>query len=883
MNYLVKHIRNTRNYQKFSIDFNSKPKQRQISFFSLSFKSNLNNLNNNFVNPPMNIINNTNKIFLKRKYTQENKNNDVFDTYNDKSNSNLTSTGINNKTNIIRKSKKKIYICSPKSLPNQNYETNISNNNTKNNKNHLICKKKGNSFSLVKIENQNNKEISKNNDNQISKRCRHKQVKREININNKNNQNQKSNVSGYKSKRKEYRNSGKKILEAKQDSKEMKNNSITILIKKRIKDNFFIREKKNKSSMDHFLFDNKMNSMQKTIKKQTFINNKNKENNENLEISDINFDHLKRSTFDCKFNRIIDSPKCNLNKKKNESIMKYINYGVKTFENRFHKNRKEKRISLDSGKCKKTDNNDICFNEKELNENTLEINNGRYIENKQCGIMINRVLNFETGINGIFNQFKISKPNMNDNKMSFLNKNHSTKNMKEKKESCSTVISSGMNNYDKDINQEEDGDIKNIENIIKINLDYNINKKKNLRKNCDSLYFQKDNTYAFINHLITHKNTNKLIQNHKKAENTIMHQDCFASEKNTNSLTINGEFSGRRKRFKSLNLNIPSLKSRSLVQRKYLFYKILESDTFLKLFLSFGDKDIELVNKMSLLSKTIYKKIKPFIYEKISELIYKYSRDKNTKNKIKKYTMIKNSPFLKISPVILRKKYTDLVFENNNKYDTEIKKDLTRTFPDNILFKYGNEYYNKLYHILTAYSNFNKNIGYVQGLNFLSAHIIYFFEDEIDEFTFLDALIQKFDLDKILDKNCKNNKFYEKKLENLCSLIIKQIPTLHIFLVDLKLNLDFFLTSWILTLFSDSMENQFLSIVWDYMLIFGWKFFNYFILNILTLFEKDILNSKQNNLTYLKKNMLRNDKFKNNFRKLIKDTMQKCINDISII
>ena len=95
---------------------------------------------------------------------------------------------------------------------------------------------------------------------------------------------------------------------------------------------------------------------QKTIKKQTFINNKNKENNENLEISDLNFDHLKRSTFVCKFNRIIDSPKCNLNKKNNEPTMKYINYGVKTFENRFHKNRGEKRNSLDSGKCKKTDN-----------------------------------------------------------------------------------------------------------------------------------------------------------------------------------------------------------------------------------------------------------------------------------------------------------------------------------------------------------------------------------------------------------------------------------------------------------------------------------------------------------------------------------------------
>ena len=59
------------------------------------------------------------------------------------------------------------------------------------------------------------------------------------------------------------------------------------------------------------------------------------------------------------------------------------------------------------------------------------------------------------------------------------------------------------------------------------------------------------------------------------------------------------------------------------------------------------------------------------------------------------------SSLSKFSPALIRKKYTDLQFEKNHKYDTEIKKDLTRTFPDNILFKYGNSYYNKLYHILT--------------------------------------------------------------------------------------------------------------------------------------------------------------------------------------
>ena len=207
--------------------------------------------------------------------------------------------------------------------------------------------------------------------------------------------------------------------------------------------------------------------------------------------------------------------------------------------------------------------------------------------------------------------------------------------------------------------------------------------------------------------------------------------------------------------------------------------------------------------------------------------------------------MQNNSSLLKLSPAILRKKYTDLIFENN-KYDIDIKKDLTRTFPNNSLFKYGNIYYNKLYHILTAFSNYNKNIGYVQGINFLAAHIIYFFKDEIDEFIFLDAMIHKFEFDKILDNNL-NNQFFERKLKNINYFLLKQLPKLNKFLSDNKLNFDFFTTNWILTLFSDSMKTEILVIIWDYLIIFGMKFFRYFILNILLLYENDILNSTQDN------------------------------------
>ena len=152
----------------------------------------------------------------------------------------------------------------------------------------------------------------------------------------------------------------------------------------------------------------------------------------------------------------------------------------------------------------------------------------------------------------------------------------------------------------------------------------------------------------------------------------------------------------------------------------------------------------------------------------------------------------------------------------------------------------------------------------------------------MDGLIFLDALINKLNLDKILDNNL-NNEFYEKIFRNINSFILKQMPKLDKFLSDIKLNIEFFTTNWILTLFGDSIDNEFLVIIWDYMIIFGWKFIKYFILNILLKSENDILNSTENNLTFIKKNLLRNEKFRNNFDKIVKDTEQRMINDDNII
>ena len=253
-----------------------------------------------------------------------------------------------------------------------------------------------------------------------------------------------------------------------------------------------------------------------------------------------------------------------------------------------------------------------------------------------------------------------------------------------------------------------------------------------------------------------------------------------------------------------------------------LLPKILNLEKFIRISILFCD--LETLNKLCLISKKYYKCIKPIINKIIMEKVYNYN--KNNKNKYKnkiKSSLLKFSSLSEISKTLLEKKYKDLLFENNCIYDEQIKKDLTRTLPGNISFQYGNENYNKLYHLLTAYANYNKNIGYAQGLNFLAANTIFIFEKEMDEFLFLDALIQKFNLENII--GLSNN--LSIKLEEITNCLNKYFPKIKKYLESMNLNYEFFLAGWVLTLFSNSINNEYLFYIWDFMIIFGWDYFNF--------------------------------------------------------
>jgi hypothetical protein len=71
---------------------------------------------------------------------------------------------------------------------------------------------------------------------------------------------------------------------------------------------------------------------------------------------------------------------------------------------------------------------------------------------------------------------------------------------------------------------------------------------------------------------------------------------------------------------------------------------------------------------------------------------------------------------------------------------------------------------------------------------------------------------------------------------------------------------------------SNSMSNKNLMIIWDFMIIFGWKFFNYFIITILNFYENVIISCSQDELPFLMKNLLNSKQFDLDLKNIINET-----------
>ena len=272
------------------------------------------------------------------------------------------------------------------------------------------------------------------------------------------------------------------------------------------------------------------------------------------------------------------------------------------------------------------------------------------------------------------------------------------------------------------------------------------------------------------------------------------------------------------------------------------------------------------INYICLKYKNFHKIIKYYIYKIIEINVIKNNTKRHLiKNIIKKYSTLKNE-----KKETIQKIYYENLANKNVLHENEINKDLPRTFPNDQSFKKDEKNYVKLYQLLIAYSNYNKNIEYAQGLNFIAGNIIFLFNGSEDRFLFLDGLIQRFNLENLLGKNNKLN----IKMEEIGKILNKYCKEIIDYFDKNYLSHEFFTSNWVITLFSSSMINKYLFIVWDYMIIFGWKFFNAFVISVLNKYKKIILNKQQNDLAIFMKNILKTKQFEIDFIELINNSME---------
>ena len=639
-------------------------------------------------------------------------------------------------------------------------------------------------------------------------------------------------------------------------------------------------------------------SERKNNKYKNIIINPNLINNDN----NNKFSDKKENTFHKK-NKIINNYKNNYIKYKesknskpfSQNIIKKteLNDKMKSIENKKNNNIKRK-LNKNSNINKKNKNNNIDINDIFKNNNNNNLKNVKYkIKNSNSNISIletnsNEKFNNKYNLknsnksnNIIISNSKIIYSNNKENKYkkkleNSFEKQKSNSNITEKNtylefkykekndlnnkffENFKDNINNNNNNisiFDSDEDDKTDKEEEEKENTPRINklVTYFNDAKKTLKKS--NVFYKNKNVKTFLEVISPNKSTiinpiyNKMEDD--ELSNRTIKVPIFVDVNLLNNLLD--------KNINSKNINL---------EIKNLYDIISKPNNFKpkKLLLHFLDDKSLMI--LSSINRQFYINLRIIFYNNLYRKIF---NDK--KNIFKNKIMISMFSYASREIKNYDKAQLRQIYESygNKKsiYDDLIIKDINRTFPHDLNFSKNSLKYTKLYNLLTRYSNYKKSIGYAQGLNFIFANAMSYFEKEEECFLFIDGLINSFKIENYMGEN---NSTLTSQIKKYSNIISKYIPDVIKYLAKKLLTHEFFSTGWILTLFSNAMNSNNLMITWSFMIVFGWKFFYCFVIQILHFYRNDIYKTSENNLSKKMKRLLKEERFNNDIKQIINNT-----------
>jgi len=170
-------------------------------------------------------------------------------------------------------------------------------------------------------------------------------------------------------------------------------------------------------------------------------------------------------------------------------------------------------------------------------------------------------------------------------------------------------------------------------------------------------------------------------------------------------------------------------------------------------------------------------------------------------------------------------------------FSDQIQRDVTRTFPTNFFFEFP-EVRETLYHILNANANYNKDVGYCQGMGLVAALMMFHMPEE-------DAF---WALSRISGATSPFNSMWQCELPGLTKclsvfdvLLKAEFPDVYSHFEDECVEISSFATPWFLTGFIHNLPLEISIRIWDQYLVEGYTFIYTVALSIFRLCQDQLL------------------------------------------
>ena len=197
----------------------------------------------------------------------------------------------------------------------------------------------------------------------------------------------------------------------------------------------------------------------------------------------------------------------------------------------------------------------------------------------------------------------------------------------------------------------------------------------------------------------------------------------------------------------------------------------------------------------------------------------------------------------------LKNLYQDLENEPmDEETEKTIMRDLDRTYPNCYFFrdKYGNGQ-RKLLKVLSNYSKYNKNVGYMQGMAFICALLLTYMDEE-RAFLMLHILMKKYNLESLYLPGLEELK---KKFYVLLNLEKKFIPDCYKIFVRDDISPRCYASEWFISLFARNLDFNILVRIFDTFLLEEFKVIYRFALAFIKLKEDELLEAKTVDSTFI--------------------------------